>query len=198
MHKRLFLLSAIAFTIVLCACSSDNGSDVSVIPEEVAAPYRITPQDAWEGLQWSLDAQKSVGWLEAIGTTFQYLPDPESAERYPNAFSSWDRDVEIGFIQELFLADLEFHAKMLPVGFEQPNPAGADVSWQSVEYSVRVEGRGGVSPVAFSGVANLEFRLEGNFWYLVSWEDISGVAAPWNANLILPTFGELRAVFRSE
>jgi len=147
MYKRLLLLSAIAFMVVLCACTSDSGNNNSVIPVEMPVPNRITPQDAWEGLQWSFDEQKSIGWREAVGATFQYLPDPVSVERHPGAFDSWTRDVEMEFIQGLFLAELDFHAKMLPEDFEQPNSEGAVVGRESVEYSVRVEGAGGVCPV---------------------------------------------------
>jgi hypothetical protein len=43
---------------------------------------------------------------------------------------------------------------------------------------------------------NLDFRLEGNFWHLVRWEDVRGGTAPWNTNVILPTLGELRGAFR--
>ncbi len=79
--------------------------------------------------------------------------------------------------------------------FEVPEPVGTLVSWDSVEYSVIVQGPDGASPVEYRGVANLVFRFEGNFWYLDRWEDLHGGVASWNSEVIMPTFGELRAVF---
>lgn len=181
--------------ILVGGCGSDDPV-TSAQESGQPLPVRSTPQNSWYHFQWSADQENSDGWIQAIGSSFEYVPDATSLARYPQAFDSWDRETELEFVQALFAANLEFDARMNDVGYQAPNPAGATVSWESYEYSLQVGGAGRVCPVLYCGVANLDFRLEGNFWQLVRWEDVRGGTAPWNSNVILPTLGELRGAFR--
>ena len=175
-----------------CSSSPDDGSPVG--PESDLAPSHTSPMGAWDGLQWSFDADDPAGWREAIGSTFQYIPDAEVAARFPGAFDSWDRNREPDFVAFLFASDLEFDAEMTPAAFAEPTPAGSEVVWDRVRYSVEVSGSSGSGPVVFGGFARLVFRQEGSFWYLVSWEDLEGAPEPWEPELTSQTLGSLRAV----
>ena len=156
-----------------------------------------SPLDTMNALQWSLDNHAPAGWRDALDPSFTYVPDPAAATRYPTAFDVWDHDAEAAFVETLFTADLEFTARMVGADFTPPPLDGATCVWTACPYTLQVAGPGGASPVAYSGVAKLEFRLAGAFWYLTRWEDLHGGTAPWNPQVVLPTLGELRGAFAS-
>lgn len=176
----------------LVGCSEDSAVSPTQQP---VLPIRTLPSSAWHGIQWSFDQNDPVGWEDMISPSFVYTPDPTSQAKFPNTFDSWGQAAELNFVGVLFSAGLEFNASMLSGGYVPPTPSGSEVVWGGVEYSVQVQGETTSCPVVYRGVANLEFRIEGNFWYLTSWTDIRGAAASWNSEVILPTLGELRAVF---
>ena len=193
--RHAVILAVLCSALWFPGCSDDNPA----VPATVdPMPIAIAPQFAWEKVQWSLNNHDSKGWTESVGLDFQYTPDPASEERYPGAFDAWGREAELGFVHNLFAGEVAFRAQMAPSDFKPPNPSSSIASWDSVEYWVRVEGVGGTSPVEYRGVAALEFRLEGNFWYLHRWVDLHGGTAEWNPAVVLPTLGELRAVYRME
>ena len=187
------LLVVLVGICCLAGCSDDGSRDH---PGIIRGPGVRTPDQAWRAIEESLKAQRGGGWENAIATTFEYLPDPASAAAFPDAFASWDRDVEIAFARELFAADVEIDADLVVNGATCPASSGGAVTWPNVEYSVVVAGRGDASPVTYRGFADLEFGLEGSFWYLTRWVDLQGAPAPWNEGVICPTLGELRAVYR--
>lgn len=159
-------------------------------------PREATPDHAWQSLQQSLNGRDADGWAGALALTFEYVPDPASAAGFPGAFTSWDRQIEIAFVQALFAAGVELDAELVANGSVCPSPSGTTVTWPGVEYSVVVAGSDGASPVTYRGVADLEFGLDGSFWYLARWVDLRGAPAPWNEDVLCPTLGELRAVYR--
>jgi len=172
-------------------------SENSTTPVENGGDYflpAISPRNVWESVQNSINSSEKLGWEEALSPSFSYVPDPVSSSLHPETFDSWGPDSEIAFISKLFSGDFVLSSQLRNPGFEIPPPTGTEVSWNSVEYWVQVERSGDPVPTTFAGVANIEFRLEGNFWYIISWTDLSGAAAPWSPGVVLPTLGELRAV----
>lgn len=187
------LLVVLVGICCLAGCSDDVSRDH---PGIIGAIGARTPDQAWQSIEQSLNAHSVDGWENAIATNFEYVPDPASAAEFPDAYTSWRRDVELAFAEALFAADIEIDADLVVNGAICPASSGGTVTWPNVEYSVVVAGHGDASPVTYRGFANLEFGLEGNFWYLTRWVDLQGAPAPWNENVICPTLGELRAVYR--
>jgi hypothetical protein len=148
-------------------------------------------------MQQSLNAHHSAGWTNSIGTAFDYVPDPVSAAKFPEALATWDRTEELSFAQVLFAAEVTIDAQLVVNGSECPSLQGSTVEWSGVEYSVIVSGTDGSAPLTYRGIADLEFILEGTFWYLHRWTDLHGAAAPWNEIVVCPTFGELRAAYHA-
>lgn len=156
-----------------------------------------TPEQTWQVVQGSLNDHRVSGWTNTIGSVFGYVPDPVSEAKFPDAWASWGRAEELAFLQSLFAADLEFDARLNVNGARCPAPQGSTVTWSAVEYSIVVADVNGENPVTYRGVADIEFALEGSFWYLNRWADLRGAAAPWNENVVCPTLGELRAAYRA-
>jgi hypothetical protein len=189
----LALFVVVAGACGLGGCGNDGPSDHQGIIGVYGAG---TPDQAWQYVQQSLNGHVVAGWENSMAATFEYVPDPVSAAEFPNAFASWDREVEAAFARALFAADVDIDADLIVNDSVCPTTAGGTVTWPNVEYSVVVSGRGDASPITYRGFADLEFSLEGNFWYLMRWADLRGAPAPWNEGIICPTFGELRAVYR--
>jgi hypothetical protein len=59
-----------------------------------------------------------------MATTFEYVPDPVSAAEFPNAFASWDREVETVFARALFAADVDIDADLIVNDSACPTTAG--------------------------------------------------------------------------
>lgn len=193
LHTRtLTLLVVVIGTCCLGGCSDDNSGDH---PFTVPGGEAGTPVQTWQVIQQSLNDHRVNSWTGSIGATFEYLPDPVSEAKYPGSFSQWGLDEELAFARALFSADLDFDAQLVVNDSQCPAMQGSTHSWPGVEYSVVVAGVNGDSPVTYRGVADLEFELEGRFWYLTRWADLRGAAAPWNANVVCPTLGELRAAY---
>ena len=190
---RLAPLLVTALVLGLCGCSDDGSRDH---PGIIGAEGAVTPDQAWQTIERSLNAYRVDGWENAIATTFAYVPDQASAAEFPDAFSSWNRDVEVAFAQALFAADVEIDADLVVNGATCPASSNGTVTWPNVEYAIVIAGPGDASPVTYRGFADLEFGLEGNVWYLTRWVDLQGAPAPWNEGVICPTLGELRAVYR--
>jgi hypothetical protein len=187
------LLVAFAVALGMGGCSDDGSSDHLGI---IGAREAVTPEQTWQSIQVSVNGRAVAGWENALGATFEYVPDQVSAQAFPGAFDSWNRDVEIAFAQALFAADVEIDADLIVNGASCPASSGGTVTWPNVEYAIVIAGPGDASPVTYRGFADLEFGLEGNVWYLTRWVDLQGAPAPWNEGVICPTLGELRAVYR--
>jgi hypothetical protein len=181
-------------TCGLGGCSDRGSGDHHLI---IPGGETGTPAQTWQAIQRSLNEHRVNSWTNSIGPTFEYLPDPVSEAKYPGLLSAWGRDEELTFAQALFSADLDFDAELVVNDSQCPIAQGGTLSWPGVEYAAVVAGVNGESPVTYRGIADLEFELDGQFWYLSRWEDLRGASAPWNANVVCPTLGELRAVYRA-
>lgn len=188
--------TAIMLALLALAGCTDGGSDDDRRPTGPGLP-QATPAEAWQVMESALDGHHLAGWTGALAESFTYEPDATSAARYPAAFADWDRAAETAFAQALFAADLRFAADLTAGGAACPLPSGSTVAWPGVEYAVVVSGADGSSPVTYRGVADLEFGLEGAFWYLSRWHDLHGAAVPWSGGVVCPTLGELRGAFHA-
>lgn len=193
MRRGFALLLAVTGVVVLGGCADAGSGDG---PGQLVGGGTGTPEQTWQNMERALNEHAPAGWRDALGTTFEYVPDPVSAARFPGMLTAWGRADELAFAQTVFAATLEFHARLNVDDAPCPHPEGGAVVWPAVEYSLVVAGPEGESPVTYRGTADLEFRLDGSFWYLYRWVDLSGAAAPWNEDVVCPTLGELRAVYR--
>jgi len=193
-HSQTLLLVCVAFfgLALFVGCNEDSTAPIEDSGNRINPA--ITPRSVWESVQVSINSGERLGWEDALSPIFSYVPDPVSSSLHPETFDSWGRDSEITFISKLFSGDFVLSSQLRAPGFDIPPATGTEVTWNSVEYWVQVEGNGDPYPTTFAGVANIGFRLEGNFWYIISWTDLSGAAAPWSPGVVLPTLGELRAV----
>jgi hypothetical protein len=187
---------AIVLALLALAGCTDGGSDSGDRLTVPGSP-QASPAKAWQVMESALDDHRLAGWTGALATGFTYEPDAASAARYPEAFADWDRTAETAFAQALFAADLRFVADLTVGGAACPPSSGSTTAWPGVEYAVVVSGANGASPVTYRGVADLEFSLEGAFWYLSRWHDRYGTAPPWNEDVVCPTLGELRGAFHA-
>ncbi len=167
-------------------------------PPSSAAPIdylpRTSPRNVWANLGTSLENNDSFGWEENLHPEFTYLPDAESENQFPGAFTGWDLAKEMIFINNFYASDVTNIASMRDSDFNVPEPVGNEVHWEGVIYYVRVGSDG--SETRYRASAIIIFRFEGNFWYVYSWEDQVGESDP-DSGTILPTMGVLRATFGS-
>jgi hypothetical protein len=148
----------------------------------------------WENLQISLNNNDSFGWEDNLHEDFTYIPDAEAANQFPGAFVNWNLTKELNFITNFYNAGTSTLAKMRNDDFNVPPPVGNDSRWEGVIYLLTVTTDG--SPLRYSASAIINFRLDGNFWYVYRWEDQVGESDPDNGQ-ILPTMGVLRGTFGS-
>jgi len=182
-----------ASILVFEGCSK---SDSASSPGSILASPMHSPLSAWAGLQQAMAESNVQAWASALTVDFRYYPDSVAAEKYPGVYADWSRASEEAFVQRLFSGELLLVPGLVPSDFEPPATSGTTIEWDSVEYWVRVSSPAGESPVEYRGVAALEFRLEAGFWYLNKWTDLRGGSAEWNPEVVLPTLGELRALYR--
>jgi len=178
--------------LFISGCSDEE--DVLSPDGQITPPYSTSPRNTWADLQWSVDNGSHVGWSEAIHPDFEYIPDPVCMELNPGFFENWAQGSEVEFAQCLFGSEFSVSGVLLPESFEIPDPVSDTVEWVGVEYWLEVSSADNQMAVSFGGRANIRFKFEGNFWYLVSWVDLEGIPASWNPEIILPTLGELRLV----
>jgi hypothetical protein len=176
-----------------CA-DNDRGKRADLIGD----PAPGSPEETWQYMARALSEQRVAGWTSSLSSSFEYVPDSVSDAKYPGALSSWGEAAEAAFVQAVADADLEITADLNVLNLACPVSDGSALAWPEVEYSVVVSGAGGASPITYRGVVALEFELQGSFWYLSRWTDLRGAPAPWNEDVVCPTLGELRAVYRGE
>jgi hypothetical protein len=193
--KAAAIVAMMAWWTLVSGCGDDTGDTHT---GTIGDPASGSPELTWDSMARSLNNQRATGWINALADSFEYVPDPVADAEYPGALSSWGRADEVAFVQAALSADLEITASFNALDVPCPASSGSVFVWPSVEYSVVVAGAAGANPVTYRGVAELEFELQGSFWYLSRWTDLRGAPAPWNGDIMCPTLGELRAVYRGE
>ena len=189
------IVAVMAWFTLVSGCGDDTRDTHA---GTIGDPASGSPESTWDNMSRSLNGQRAADWINALADSFEYVPDAVADAKYPGALSSWGRSDEVAFVQVVVSANLEITASLNALDVPCPAASGSAFVWPSVEYSVVVAGADGANPVTYRGVAELEFELQGNFWYLSRWTDLSGAPAPWNEDVMCPTLGELRAVYRGE
>jgi len=155
---------------------------------------RTSPRNVWANLGISLENNDSFGWDENLHEEFVYIPDAEAENQFPGAFTGWNKERELTFINNFYSSGVTNIAAMRDNEFNVPEPVGNEVRWEGVIYYVKVASDG--SETRYRASAIIIFRFEGNFWYVYSWEDQVGESDPASGT-ILPTMGVLRGTFGS-
>jgi len=158
---------------------------------------RTSPRLVWENLQISLNNADSFGWEENIHPEFTYLPDAEADAQFPGLFVGWNYAREQAFINGFYASGVSIESTMRNLEFTVPPATGSEVRWEGVIYYLRVTDPNDGSENGYRASAIITFRLEGNFWYIYSWEDQQGESDPDNETQILPSMGVLRGTFGS-
>jgi hypothetical protein len=159
---------------------------------------KISSANVWANLEKSLEATHAPGWEDNISQqTFIYIPDSDAEAQFPGVFPGWNREKEIGFINNFYNSDVAITAQMKDDSFVVPPDTGAEVEWENVIYDVTVTSAVDGSTTRYRGSAIITFRLEGNFWYVYQWRDQQGESDPGTGQP-LPTMGVLRGTFASK
>jgi hypothetical protein len=176
-------------------------------PREAAPPAtgtavdyfdKISSANVWANLEKSLEATHAPGWEDNISQQqFIYIPDSDAEAQFPGVFVGWNREKEIGFINNFYNSDVSISARMRDSDFVVPPDTGAEVEWENVIYDVTVTSNLDGSVTRYRGSAIITFRLEGNFWYVYQWRDQQGESDP-DTGQLLPTMGVLRGTFASK
>lgn len=189
------LLVTIAILVSAVGCTEDDANRHTGL---IGDPEFGSPELTWQYMARALSEQNAAGWTNSLSDSFEYVPDSVSDARYPGALSSWGHSDEAAFALAVTAGSLELAADLNVLDLPCPAGEGGSLAWPAVEYSVVVSGAGGANPLTYRGVAALEFSLQGSFWYLSRWTDLRGAPAPWNEDVVCPTLGELRAVYRGK
>lgn len=170
-------------------------------PPRTSDPIQYLPRgeavNVWANLEISLENNDSFGWDEAISAGFQYFPDLEAEAAYPGIFEGWGKTEEISFIKALYAGGVSISAQMRDDDFNVPPPAGTEVVWENVIYDLTVQSTVDGSSIRYRASAIINFRLEGNFWYISSWRDQQGESDPDDPSQLFSSMGVLRGVFGS-
>jgi hypothetical protein len=191
---RTLLVAAAVLALVAGCADHDRSGRAALIGDPVSA----SPEATWQYMARALSEQRAAGWTNSLASSFGYVPDAVSDARYPGVLSAWDGAAEAAFVQALAAGNLEIAADLNVLDLPCPAGEGSTFAWSEVEYMVVVRGAGGANPMTYRGVAALEFELQGSLWYLSRWTDLRGAPAPWHEDVVCPTLGELRAVYRGE
>jgi hypothetical protein len=159
---------------------------------------KSSPANVWANIEKSLEASHSPGWEDNISLAeFRYVPDDETRNTYPGiAWDLWRRPQEVNFINNFYNSGVTISAKMRNDEFEVPDNSGTEVIWEDVIYDLTVTNNNDGSQVRYRAVADITFRLEGNFWYIYLWRDLQGESPPEGGGQ-LSTMGVLRGTFGS-
>lgn len=193
------LLATASVVVVSLGCIIGCGNDETTdSPTELQPIPLISPENTWARLNLALIDQDTDDWLGVISAGFKYVPDPVALDQHAGALTNWDYSAEQEFMMALCSSGMELGVNLLCNDSVPPDQPSASVTWEEVEYSIVVSGDNWSNPAVYRGFATLEFRLEGNFWYLLEWRDLRGGRASWDASVELPTAGALRAVFAGD
>lgn len=159
---------------------------------------QISPAAAWDNLETSAEATHAPGWEGAISSqSFHYVPDSAAENQFPGAFTDWNREKEIAFINRLYNSGVTITARMRNLEFVVPPSSGSESIWENVIYDVTVTSTADGSSIRYRGSAIITFALEGNFWYIREWRDQQGESDP-DTHQLLSTLGVLRGNFASK
>jgi len=100
----------------------------------------------------------------------------------------------MAFINRWFAQDVTIEADLLDEAINTPDGAGGLAEWDVIYLVTQTDNATG-SVTSYRGRCQLQFELQGSFWYLSFWRDEQGEEDPDNPGSSLPTLGRVRAVF---
>jgi hypothetical protein len=142
----------------------------------------------------NLDAQ---GWDAAISQLFTYENEVPTEQELPGGdWDNWDRQKEMGFINNFFNNVTSVEATLRQEDIFVEDPAGGEADWEFF-YFVKVTDVNGIE-TRYRGRVEMQLRVEGTLWYINKWIDQEAGDDPDNPGVSLPTMGSVRAAFASK
>lgn len=161
-----------------------SGQSITYLPQS-------RPENVISNLETAFDHQDASGYERQIADDFVYEPDSDTQASYPNVdWSSWNRDMEIAFIQNFF-NNVDAITADLRVRTIQGDWSGT-VANLRYTYAMTVTEGGGEIP--YRADVTLDFRLDGTYWVLYRWYDEQGGEDP-DTHAPLPALGQRRGAF---
>ncbi len=156
---------------------------------------RTSASSIWENCRLALINKDTSGWDTALADNFIYIPDGDTRAAYPTVdWDNWVKDTEMGFVNSWFATDVTIAADLLDEDINTPDGSGGLAQWDVI-YLITVTDNVSGSVTSYRGRCQLEFELQGSFWYLSLWRDEQGEEDPDNPGSILETLGRVRGVF---
>jgi len=158
---------------------------------------RNSASSVWENCRLSMVNKDAGGWDTNVAEDFIYLVDSEAREANPGPhWDNWGKETEMGFINNWYGANVTIEADLLDTEYNTPVGDGSLAQWDLIYYiTVTSNVTDPPSVTNYRGRAELEFTLQGSYWYLSLWRDLNGEEDPETGNL-LGTMGMLRGAFR--
>jgi len=100
----------------------------------------------------------------------------------------------MAFVNSWFASDVTIAADLRDTDINTEDPSGTTAEWQLIYYVREIQNSSG-SETRYRARATINFRLEANFWYIISWEDEAQESDPDDGSILLPTMGRLRGAF---
>jgi hypothetical protein len=163
-------------------------------------PYvpQTSARNVWSNVELALNNTDVAGWDQNLSSDFRYVPDSQTESAYPTVdWANWDKSQEIDFVQSWFGSDITIVSDMIRDGSQNTNDPGGQFGTWDLIYLVRVTDQFG-GETRYSGRAEIDFQLEGNFWYITRWEDLNGEEDPDNPGSNLQTLGVVRGAIASQ
>jgi hypothetical protein len=158
--------------------------------EEINYLVQSAPEFVLANLEEAFQHTDAAGYERQIAEVFVYEPDSSTEANYPNLdWSSWDREMEIQFINNFF-NNVDGITADLTLEQLQTDWSG---SFAELRYVYAIEVESGGSMVSYKATVTLDFILDGTFWKLTRWFDESGESDPVSS--LLPTIGQRRGAY---
>ena len=159
---------------------------------------RTSARNIWANVELALNATDPGEWDQILSPDFLYVPDDQTRSIYPNIdWDGWRKEQELTFVQNWFGSGISIQADMLRPDSENTHDPEGDAGTWDLIYFLRVTDQSG-RETRYSGRALIHFRLEGNFWYIIGWEDLNGETDPDNPDANLQTLGVVRGAIASQ
>ncbi len=193
---RAVLASAWAAVAILAVggCIFEPRTPEPPTGEEIKYLPRTEPGNIIANIEIAFNNRDVAGYGDLVSGGFVYQPDDQTRAEYPGvAWDAWGQEQEMAFAQGLF-GRVQQIQMSLPDSVIFNEPGASPLRWDLI-YLVKVFENG--SETRYRGRAIFELVLEGAFWYVARWEDLSGEPDP-DGGGILPTMGALRGAIAGQ
>lgn len=125
--------------------------------------------NVWANIETALEAQDVAGWQAQLSPDFTATDVSDDTGAW--AGLTWDYDREVAFATAFFTQVTAIQADMRDTDFSVEQPTGQG-DWDII-YRITVTEADG-STTTYRARATITFKLEGNFWYILTWTDVQG------------------------